>query len=294
MNIMGHKKIWFGISLAIIIPGVISMALWHLRLGIDFTGGSVIEVQGTQNDQKVIEIAEKDGVKDPVTQKLGGDSLSIRSKQISEDLHRKVVKDLQNQLHVKETSFETVGPTVSADLTFKAFELIAAASVLIVLFLAYSFRKVPKPVSSWQFGVCAIIALLHDVLVMLGVFSILGHFLNIEIDSMFVVAALTVIGFSVHDTIVVFDRIRENLIRRGSSDFEELANQSVLETFSRSLNTSFLTFLVLLTLYLLGGQSTKIFVLALLVGIATGTYSSIFNASPMLVVWQNWKNKRAK
>ncbi len=294
MNIMGHKKIWFGISLAIIIPGVISMILWGLRLGIDFTGGSVIEVQGTQNDQKVIEIVKKDGVQDPVTQKLGGDSLSIRSKQISEDLHRKVVKDLQNQLHVKETSFETVGPTVSADITFKAFELIAAASVLIVLFLAYSFRKVPKPVSSWQFGVCAIIALLHDVLVMLGVFSILGHFLNIEIDSMFVVAALTVIGFSVHDTIVVFDRIRENLIRRGSSNFEELANQSVLETFSRSLNTSFLTFLVLLTLYLLGGQSTKIFVLALLVGIATGTYSSIFNASPMLVVWQNFKNKRAK
>lgn len=294
MNIMGHKKIWFGISLAIIIPGVISMILWGLRLGIDFTGGSVIEVQGTQNDQKVIELVKKDGVQDPVTQKLGGDSLSVRSKQISEDMHRKVVKDLQDQLHVKETSFETVGPTVSADITFKAFELIAAASVLIVLFLAYSFRKVPKPVSSWQFGVCAIIALLHDVLVMLGVFSILGHFLNIEIDSMFVVAALTVIGFSVHDTIVVFDRIRENLIRHGSSDFEQLANQSVLETFSRSLNTSFLTFLVLLTLYLLGGESTKIFVLALLVGIATGTYSSIFNASPMLVVWQNFKNKRSK
>lgn len=291
---MGHKKIWFGISLAIIIPGVISMILWGLRLGIDFTGGSVIEVQGTQNDQKVIELVKKDGVQDPVTQKLGGDSLSVRSKQISEDMHRKVVKDLQDQLHVKETSFETVGPTVSADITFKAFELIAAASVLIVLFLAYSFRKVPKPVSSWQFGVCAIIALLHDVLVMLGVFSILGHFLNIEIDSMFVVAALTVIGFSVHDTIVVFDRIRENLIRHGSSDFEQLANQSVLETFSRSLNTSFLTFLVLLTLYLLGGESTKIFVLALLVGIATGTYSSIFNASPMLVVWQNFKNKRSK
>ena len=294
MNIMGRKKIWFGISLAIIIPGVISMLLWGLRLGLDFTGGSSIEIQGTQNDQKVIEIVKKDGMRDPTIQKAGGDSLTIRSKQISEDLHRKVVKDLSQELSVKETQFETVGPTVSADITFKAFELIVAASVLIVLFLAYSFRKVPKPVSSWQFGVCAIIALLHDVLVMLGVFSILGHFFGVELDSMFVVAALTVIGFSVHDTIVVFDRIRENLIRQGSSDFEELANQSVLETFSRSLNTSFLTFAVLLALYLLGGESTKVFVLALLVGIATGTYSSIFNASPMLVVWQNWKNKRAK
>ncbi len=294
MNIMGRKKIWFGISLAIIIPGVISMLLWGLRLGLDFTGGSSIEIQGTQNDQKAIEIVKKDGMRDPTIQKAGGDSLTIRSKQISEDLHRKVVKDLSQELSVKETQFETVGPTVSADITFKAFELIVAASVLIVLFLAYSFRKVPKPVSSWQFGVCAIIALLHDVLVMLGVFSILGHFFGVELDSMFVVAALTVIGFSVHDTIVVFDRIRENLIRQGSSDFEELANQSVLETFSRSLNTSFLTFAVLLALYLLGGESTKVFVLALLVGIATGTYSSIFNASPMLVVWQNWKNKRAK
>ncbi len=294
MNIMKHKKIWFGISLAIIIPGVISIALWGLRLGIDFTGGAKIEIQGTQDSQKVVEIVKKEGIPDPVIQKTGTNSLIIRSKEIPEDKHRKVVKSLQQELKVKETSFETVGPTVSADITKKAFELVAFASVLIVLFLAYSFRKVPKPVSSWQFGVCAVIALLHDVLVMLGVFSILGHFFNIEIDSMFVVAALTVIGFSVHDTIVVFDRIRENLIRRGSEDFEELANASVLETFSRSLNTSFLTFLVLLTLFLLGGESTQIFVLALLVGIATGTYSSIFNAAPMLVVWQNWKNKHSK
>lgn len=293
MNIMRHRKIWFGISLAIIIPGIISMTLWGLRLGIDFTGGSLMEVSGTQDTVKVTEIVKKDGVEVSSIQKTGN-SLIIRTKEMSEDKHRQVKKDLETQMKVQETSFETVGPTVSKEITQKAFELIAAASLLIVLFLAYSFRKVPKPVSSWQFGVTAIIALLHDVLVMLGVFSILGHFFGVEIDSMFVVATLTVIGFSVHDTIVVFDRIRENLIRRGSEDFEELANQSVLETFSRSLNTSFLTFLVLLSLFLLGGESTKTFVLALLVGIATGTYSSIFNASPMLVVWQNWKTQKRK
>ncbi|MDO8507419.1 MAG: protein translocase subunit SecF [bacterium] len=294
MNIMKYKKIWFGISLLIIIPGIISMVLWGLKLAIDFTGGSSMEISGTSDSAKVIEIVKKEGVQDPVIQKVGGNALTIRSKELPEDKHRKVKAELEKELKVTETQYEIVGPTVSADITKKAFELIAFASVLIVLFLAYSFRKVPKPVSSWQFGVCAVIALLHDVLVMLGVFSLLGHFLNIEIDSMFVVAALTVIGFSVHDTIVVFDRIRENLIKRGSDDFEQLANDSVLETFSRSINTSFLTFLVLLTLYLLGGESTKIFVLALLVGIATGTYSSIFNASPMLVVWQNWKNKKRK
>jgi len=289
---MKYKKIWFGISLLIIIPGIISIFLWNLKLSIDFTGGSLMEVSGTKDSAKVTEIVKKEGAEVSSIQKTGDNSLIIRTKELPEDKHRKVKSELESQLKATETRFETVGPTVSKDITQKAFMLIGAASVLIVFFLAYSFRKVPKPVSSWQFGVCAIVALLHDVLVMLGVFSILGHFLNIEIDSMFVVAALTVIGFSVHDTIVVFDRIRENLIRRGSDDFEQLANDSVLETFSRSLNTSFLTFLVLLTLYLLGGQSTQIFVLALLIGIATGTYSSIFNAAPMLVVWQNWKRKR--
>ncbi len=294
MNIMKYRKIWFGISLAIIVPGIISMLLWGLRLGIDFTGGSMMEIKGSQDIAKVTSIVKGDGVEVSSVQKTGANSLIVRTKEMSETKHRDVKKKLSDALKVQETQYETVGPTVSKDLTMKAFELIVFASVLIVLFLAYSFRKVPKPVSSWQFGVCAIIALLHDVLVMLGVFSILGHFLDIEIDSMFVVAALTVIGFSVHDTIVVFDRIRENLIKRGSDEFENLANDSVLETFSRSLNTSFLTFLVLLTLFLLGGESTRIFVLALLVGIATGTYSSIFNASPMLVVWQNWKTKRNK
>lgn len=294
MNIMKYKKIWFAISALIIIPGVISIALWGLKLSIDFTGGSLMEIQGTKDSAKVTEIAKNEGAEVSSIQKTGGAALIIRTKEMPEDTHRKVKKKLEEELKVTETRFETVGPTVSADITRKAFLLIGAASVLIVLFLAYSFRKVPKPVSSWQFGVCAIITLLHDVLVMLGIFSILGHFFHIEVDSMFVVAALTVIGFSVHDTIVVFDRIRENLLRRGSEDFEELANDSIMETFSRSLNTSFLTLLVLLALYLLGGETTKVFVLALLIGIATGTYSSIFNAAPMLVVWQNWKRKRAE
>ncbi|RJO61731.1 protein translocase subunit SecF [candidate division WS5 bacterium] len=294
MNIMKHKKVWFGLSLAIILPGIVAVMLWGLRLSIDFTGGSLMEISGSSDGAKVEEIVKKEGGEVSAVQKTGDNSLIIRTKELPEDKHRKIKEKLEKDLGAKETRFETVGPTVSKDITFKSFELIAGASVLIVLFLAYSFRKVPKPVSSWQFGVTAIITLLHDVLLMIGVFAILGHFFGIEVDSMFVVAALTVIGFSVHDTIVVFDRIRENLIKRGSDDFEELANDSVLETFSRSINTSFLTFLVLLTLFLLGGSTTKTFVLALLVGIATGTYSSIFNAAPILVVWQNWKTKRSK
>ncbi len=294
MNIMKHRKIWFGLSLAVILPGVVALVFWRLNLSIDFTGGSSIEIRGTQDIVKVGELVRGEGAEVSAIQKTGGNSLIIKTKELSEDKHRQVKSKLEGKLGATETRFETVGPTVSRDITRKSFELIAFASALIVLFLAYSFRKVPKPVSSWQFGVTAIIALLHDVLVMFGIFAILGHFANIEVDSMFVVAVLTVIGFSVHDTIVVFDRIRENLIRRGSDNFGALANASVLETFSRSINTSFLTFLVLFTLYLLGGESTKIFVLALLIGIITGTYSSIFTASPILVVWQNWKAKRRK
>ena len=177
---------------------------------------------------------------------------------------------------------------------FSRFEAVVVASILIVLFIAYSFRSVPKPASSLKFGICAIIALLHDVLVLLGVFSILGHFFHVEVDSLFLTAILTVIGFSVHDTIVVFDRIRENLRRLGGEHFENVVNASILQTLSRSVNTSMTVILVLFTLLLFGGESIRWFIVALLVGVISGTYSSIFNASPLLVLWHEFAKKRRK
>jgi preprotein translocase subunit SecF len=162
------------------------------------------------------------------------------------------------------------------------------------LYIAFAFREVPKPANSWRFGICAIIALLHDVLVVVGVFSILGHFFNVEVDSLFVTALLTVIGFSVHDTIVVFDRIRENLKKNLTHSFEETVNNSILQTLGRSLNTSLTVILVLLALLLFGGESTKWFIVALLVGVVSGTYSSIFNAAPLLVLWNELSQKRRK
>src|SRR6185369_15960728 len=173
-----------------------------------------------------------------------------------------------------------------------AFKAILVASLLIVLYIAWSFRSVPKPVSSWRFGVCAIIALLHDVLVLLGIFAILGHFWHVELDNLFVTAVLTVIGFSVHDTIVVFDRIRENLRRTSGSPFAQVVNDSILQTLVRSLNTSLTAILVLFTLLLFGGITIKWFVVALLIGIVSGTYSSIFNAAPLLVLWDELDAKR--
>lgn len=165
---------------------------------------------------------------------------------------------------------------------------------MVVLYITYVFRKVPKPASSLSFGISTVIALIHDILVVLGVFSLLGHFSGIEIDSLFVTAVLTVIGFSVHDTIVVFDRIRENLSKSENAPFEKVVNDSILQTLNRSINTSLTVILVLLALLLFGGESIKWFVVALLIGIASGTYSSIFNASPILVVWNEFVRKRKK
>ncbi|HJZ19121.1 MAG TPA: protein translocase subunit SecF, partial [Candidatus Nanoarchaeia archaeon] len=194
----------------------------------------------------------------------------------------------------KQEQYETVGPTIGSEITLNAIKALVIASFLIVLYITWSFRKVPRPTSSFRFGVCAIIALIHDVLVLLGIFSLFGHFLGVEIDSLFVTAILTVIGFSVHDTIVVFDRIRENLKRVGGENFSNVVNDSILQTLDRSLNTSLTVVLVLVALLLFGGESIKWFVVALLIGIVSGTYSSIFNAAPLLVLWHEVASKIKK
>ena len=185
----------------------------------------------------------------------------------------------------EQASLTTIGPVVSADLINQALILILVGSVGILLWITYRFQDV-------KFGVTALVALVHDVIVVVGIFAILGTFFHVEIDALFVTAMLTVIGFSVHDTIVVFDRIRENRARHAGESFAEIVNHSILQTFARSIMTSFTVVLTLLALYLFGGSAIRNFVLALLIGIISGTYSSIFNASPLLVVWHNWEDRR--
>ena len=185
----------------------------------------------------------------------------------------------------EQASLTTIGPVVSADLINQALILILVGSVGILLWITYRFQDV-------KFGVTALVALVHDVIVVVGIFAILGTFLRVEIDALFVTAMLTVIGFSVHDTIVVFDRIRENRARHAGEPFAEIVNHSILQTFARSIMTSFTVVLTLLALLLFGGSAIRNFVLALLIGIISGTYSSIFNASPLLVVWNNWEARR--
>lgn len=185
----------------------------------------------------------------------------------------------------EQASLTTIGPVVSADLINQALILILVGSVGILLWITYRFQDV-------KFGVTALVALVHDVIVVVGIFAILGTFLHVEIDALFVTAMLTVIGFSVHDTIVVFDRIRENRARHAGEPFAEIVNHSILQTFARSIMTSFTVVLTLLALFLFGGSAIRNFVLALLIGIISGTYSSIFNASPLLVVWHEWEARR--
>lgn len=294
MNIIGKRKLWFAISIIVIIPGLISLFIWGLNLGIDFTGGQEIEIEGSTNQSQVVKVFEQAKVKDITVTTSGQNRLLIRytDKGVgdSEQIHQQIKNSL-SEIGTKETSFNSIGPSISRDITRNALLSILFASIAIVLYIAFAFRNTPPPVTSWSFGVTAIIALLHDALVVIGIFSILGHFFNLQVDALFVTAILTVIGFSVHDTIVVYDRIRENL-KRYNKPFEVVVNDSINETLARSLNTSFTVLLVLFALYLFGGASIKTFILALLIGIFSGTYSSIFNASPLLVVWNNHKIKR--
>jgi preprotein translocase subunit SecF len=219
----------------------------------------------------------------------------VRTTPVNEKQNQQVKKELATRLGTfKEESFETIGPTIGQETTVNAVKAIIVASVLIVLYIAWSFRKVPKPTSSWRFGIAAVLALLHDLLVLIGLFSLFGHFFHVEIDSLFITALLTVMGFSVHDTIVVFDRVRENLLKGSPLPFPETVNNSILQTIDRSLNTSLTAALVLFTLLLFGGETTKWFVIALLIGIISGTYSSIFNAAPFLVLWHEIDQRRKK
>lgn len=295
MNLIGKRKIWYSISLIMIVPGVISLALFGLKLGIDFSSGQLSVVRGDATASKVQAAASGLGFKDIQVVASGSDQTQIRfrdpSPQAQHEANHQKFKSALESKGITELSFDSVGPTVSGTIAISAVISLLLVSAAIVFYIAFAFRNTPPPVSPWSFGIMAIIALLHDAFFVLGVFSLLGHFFGVEVDALFVTAVLTVIGFSVHDTIVVFDRIRENL-RRQRGEFEYIVNNSILETLARSINTSLTVLLTLLALFLFGGQSIRMFVLALLIGVASGTYSSIFNASPLLVTWHNHRLKR--
>lgn len=297
MNIIKYRNWFFALSLLIIIPGLVAFKIWGLKLGIDFAGGTLWEINFVDskkaiNSQEIQKLFVENQADVSSVANTSEKSVLVRMKNSDEEK----ITGLKTKLtevygQTQDLRLETVGPTISRELTQKALTAVGITILAIVLYVTWAFRKVAKPASGISFGICTIIALVHDVVVVVGIFAILGHFFSIEIDSLFITALLTVLGFSVHDTIVVFDRIRENL-RKYDSSFEEVVNHSVLQTFARSLNTSLTVLFVLLALLLFGGSPIKSFILALLIGVISGTYSSIFNAAPLLVVWQNLKKKK--
>jgi preprotein translocase subunit SecF len=235
-------------------------------------------------------VVQSEKVGDVQVQQTGTSGVIIVTPVIDKAAHDKLEADLRTQVgSFTETSYTSIGPVIGSELRQNAFWELLLVTLGIVFYIAYAFRKVTRPVTSWRFGWAAIVALVHDLVVVIGIFSILGHFFHVEVDSLFVTAVLTVLGFSVHDTIVVFDRIRENLRTEAGRSLEDVVNHSINQTIVRSLNTSLTVLFVLLSLLLFGGDTIRYFVLALFIGIIAGTYSSIFIASPILVLWQQWQ-----
>ena len=302
MNLIKYRYWYFAISLLVIIPGVVALIIWGLPLGIDFTGGSLLEVQfksGTPPSIAQVNAIYSNlststmDISNPEIQPLGTDGLSIRSREMNDVTKTKVVTALQAQFGggqaVVIQDFNQVTASVGAEVARAAALAVVMASIAILIYIWYAFRKVNHP---FRFGVAAIIATIHDTLVVLGMGAILGHLLGWQVDSLFLTALLTVIGFSVHDDIVVFDRIRENSNIYRRVDFETVVNHSIVQTMDRSINTQLTVMITLLALALFGGDTIHHFVVILLIGVFSGTYSSIFNASPILVVWENkeWRN----
>ncbi len=295
-NIIRSGKVWLIISGVLVSLSIVSLFFWGLNFGIDFRGGSLLEVKFEQEDVGILEIREslKDlGLSSLVVQPTENRSVILRFKDDNSDVHSKIMERLNNLAGdnlIEELRFDSVGPSIGKELKSKSFNTIFLVLIIIVLYISLIFRKVSKPVSSWKYGIASIIALFHDILIVLGIFAVLGRFYNIEINTPFIAAILTVLGYSVNDTIIVFDRIRENL-PRSVDNFMDTINKSINQTLSRSINTSFTTLLVLLAILFFGGDSIRDFVLALAIGVFIGTYSSIFVASPILVWFDNLRKK---
>ncbi|MDZ7799097.1 MAG: protein translocase subunit SecF [Patescibacteria group bacterium] len=294
-KIIEKKKIWFIFSGLLILISLFFIFTGGLKLGIDFTGGTLMQINFKNEIPETNEIRENLNqleLGEIKVQKSGQESILLRLKTLSNQERNNIITSLEEKFGpVTEESFESIGPTIGQELKQKAFVAIALVLVGIIIYISWAFRKIKfSHINSPVFGFNAIIALIHDILITLGVFAALGFFFNIEVDIFFVTALLTILGFSVHDTIVVFDRVREGLTKGESEDFDEILNKSINQTIVRSLNTSITTLLVLLALLLFGGESIRFFILALIIGVIIGTYSSIFIASPLLSVWYHRKN----
>lgn len=292
INFMRFKWLYFLLSSLVLIPGIISLIFWGVKPSIDFTGGSLLELKFTNHQSPITghqlqEAIEEAGFQVSLVQESGENVYLLRMQPITKDEASTIKAALAEKFEEmpEELRFETVGPILGRELLIKTAIAIVLAAGFILGYVAYSFKD-PK------FGICAILAMFHDSLVLLGSFSLLGHFRGVEVDTLFVTAMLTILSFSVHDTVVVYDRIRESQKRFPGTSFVDLVNKAITETLSRSLNNSLTIIFMLIALLLLGGTTIKWFVVALLIGTISGTYSSTFTAAPLLVIWEQLKRRK--
>lgn len=300
MWIVKNRKLFYTFSIILIVVAIGSISIWGLKLGIDFAGGTIVDVSypNGRPDQSVLQegLSKIDsGVSVRPSDRGENQGYIVRMKAISQEEKVTIMNVLSQNgsLVMKENTFDSIGPLLGKEAIRKAMASIIFVIIGIVLYITFAFRKVSAPVSSWKYGLIAIVALVHDVIIPTGFFAIMGHFAGTEVDTLFVTALLVILGFSVHDTIVVFDRVRENLRHApAKKPFEEVVGESVNQTFTRSVNTSLTTLFALIILYFIGGETTQNFSLVLIIGIIAGTYSSIFVGSTLLVTIERWgKNK---
>ena len=291
--------IMFVVSIGLTIVALAALLMFGLNLGVDFKGGSILEISfsgerpAVDNIQGLLKSKFPD--KDISIYASGNDGFILRTGELLEKEHQDIfnsVKKEYSKTTVTEKRFDSVGPIIGQELKQKSVKALILTLLAIVVYIAFVFRKMSTALSSWAMSIAAMLALAHDVLIPIGVFSLLGHFYGVEISAVFVAAILTILGYSVSDTVVVFDRVRENVIRnRSKENFGEIVHKSIMQTLTRSLNTNLTVLLSLVSIYLFGGESLKYFSLALIIGIFLGAYSSIFVASPLLVWWSVWTRK---
>lgn len=299
MNIVQNRKIFFGITIALVVLAIGAISYLGLPLGIDFTGGSLLEVTypdgRPQKEVVEAEMEELDlgGFSVRPTEEVDGSAgYIVRTRTLTEGEHGAVTNALsiESTVSLEEVRFNSVGPTIGQELRSKAIAAVVVVLAVIILFIAFAFRKVSKPVSSWRYGLIAILALAHDIIVPAGAYAVYAHYTGAEVDTLFVMAILAILGYSVNDTIIIFDRVRENLTHneeaRVKEEFEVTVGQSLSQTYGRSINTSLTTLFVLTTLFFVGGVATQNFAFLLLVGVVAGSYSSIFLAAPLLVAFK--------
>ncbi|MCD6429201.1 protein translocase subunit SecF [bacterium] len=295
-----YRKIYFTLSSLLIIGSIVSLVLFGLNLSIEFTGGSELRFEfkeAAPSSQEIEKYFEEFNLENILIRKFGERGVIVRMKEISNDVQNKIFEKLKGdeRINPETVTFEEIGGLIGKETTKKAMKAIVFSIIAIILYVAFAFRKAGGPIRSWEYGIATVIALIHDVLIPVGIFSFIGHFRGIEFSIPILTALLTIFGYSVNDTVVVFDRIRENLSRHGRSEFSEVVDISLNQTLGRSVSTSLTTLFVLLALFFVGGESLRYFSLALILGIAFGTYSSIFLASPLLISWYSKKlTKRSK